>query len=211
MSKNRTRVSLADVANTDRPEVPATTQAPAPTTTSGGATPAGQGRRRGRGTARASQEQIGLYVHEGTMQDARSAYMADFRMRGQDAPNGLDHWIGEAVRELAGLRPAERAKRLAALPEEPAMIVDPETGQRRDAKRKNGKVRLSEDTAARMDVARAADEEAGLAARGRTTFIVAAMRYGAERTRRLHETRTGDKELPQAPPGRLPRRGRSRI
>lgn len=209
MSKNRTRVSLADVANTDRPEAP-TAQAPAPTTTPGAAT-ISQGRRRGRGTARASQEQIGLYVHEATMQDARSAYMADFRMRGEDAPSGLDHWIGEAVRELAGLRPAERAKRLAALPEEPATIVDPETGQRRDAKRKNGKVRLSEDTTARMDVARAADEEAGLAARGRTTFITAAMRYGAERSRRLHESRTGDTELPPAPPGRLPRRGRSRI
>ena len=145
------------------------------------------------------------------MRDARAAYMADFRLRGEDAPSGLDHWIGEAVRELAALGLAERANLLEALPEEPAMLVDAETGEPRPANRGNGKVRLSEGTVARMDIAREADESGGVAARGRTTFIVAAMRYGTARVRRLYQERTGAAQLPPAPPGRLPRRGRSRM
>ncbi len=56
-----------------------------------------------RGRGRAATEQVGIYVNEVTMRDARAAYMADFRLRGEDAPSGLDHWIGEAVRELAAL------------------------------------------------------------------------------------------------------------
>lgn len=206
MSKHKPKVNLADVAGTDRPA----------TTTRPGPAPALAGKAAGRkkapaGVARPLQEQIGLYVHEVTMEGARAAYLADFRNRGADSPNGLDHWIAEAVRELAALKPAERDKRITALPPEPATVLDPTTGKERKAKRKGNKSRLSEDTVARMDVACAADEEAGLAARGRNTFIVAAMRWGAERARRLHEERTGNAELPPAPPGRLPRRGRSRI
>ncbi|GMA42425.1 hypothetical protein [Mobilicoccus caccae] len=115
------------------------------------------------------------------------------------------------MRELAALRPSVREKRLADLPSEPATVVDVKTGEERKAKRKGNKVRVPEDVVARMDIAREEDERAGIAARGRNTFIVAAMRYGAERARKLAEERTGAAELPPAPPGRLPRRGSSRI
>lgn len=205
MSKGKTPVSLADVASADRPSSP--TSKPA-----GVRATAGSGRRGPAGVARTTpREQIGLYIHEATMQDVRSAYLADFHSRGESAPNSLDAWIGEAVRELAALRPEARAKRLDALPAEPATVVDPATGEERPAVRKGGKVRLSEDTAARMDIACSEDEEARYASRGRNTFIAAAMRYGVARARRLHEERTGDTELPPAPPGRLTRRGASRI
>lgn len=205
-SKNKASVSLSEVAGRDRPVM---TQQPAPVGRA--ARPRATARTKATDVARATPVQIGLYVHEATMSQARAAYLADFRSRRHDAPNGLDHWIGEAVRQLAALTPAQRDKRLAALPPEPATITDPDTGQERPAVRKGGKVRLSEDTTARMDIARAADEEAGITVAGRNTFIVAAMRFGTERARTLHQERTGAAELPPAPAGRLPRRGKTTI
>lgn len=208
MSKRKATVSLTDVAGRDRP-----TTGPGPGRAQGrkgGPVSTGATRDERKAPARGSQVQVGLYVSEATMEEARAAYLSDYLLRGEAAPNGFDHWIGEAVRHLAALTPTQRQRRLDGLPEEGGTVVDRETGQTRPAERKPGKVRLSEDTASRMDIAREADEREGRAYRGRTTFIVAAMRAGVDRARDLRVERLGDSELPPAPT-RLPRRSSSRI
>lgn len=198
------KVSLVDLAERDRPT--SLTAPQEPTTNP----PPARKPTKGRVARTGTMAQIGLYVHEVTQEQARAAYVSDYHLRGQQAPNGYDRWIVEAVRELAALTPRARQKRLDALPPEPETVTDATTGEQRPAKRKGNKIRMPEDVAARMDVARDEDEREGVAARGRNAFIVAAMRYGTERARRLAEQRTGRAELP-TPPSRLPRRGSSRI
>ena len=230
-TKKKAGSGLADLAKRDRPQrAKAPVPAPEPVVEPGEAdapegepveveTPAGGGaslstraKASSKSVARASVVEVGTWVHEVTIAQARAAYAADLISRGADAPTSFDEWTGDAIRALAAMSPEARERKIEALPEEPQLVPD-ETAQvpgvMRKYKRKGGKVRLAEDVAARMDEARLIDHERG-ELRGKNTFLVAAIRVATERARVAYEKRTGEAELPPAPKGRLPRQSTKR-
>lgn len=140
--------------------------------------------------ARATTVQVPLYLNTATRDLARSAYIADFANRGADAPNGFDHWIADAAVRYARLSPAQRAKRLAALPDEV------------EAERKSYKFRLSTDALEAIDRGRGEDEAKGIY-KSRSPWVIEAMRLAVEEARE----RAGG-TLPPPPQGRLPLRPR---
>lgn len=164
-----------------------------------------KGRTAPRGTptvARATTVLLNLYVNEVTYQQARAAYVADFANRGEDAPNGLDHWIADAVGAHARLKPAARKKVVKALPPE-AEVVHDEHGQPDKPAKKSVKVRISEDVSTALDAAVAEDELMGVYG-GRSPFAIAAIRAAVEAARDLNGG-----VLPPPPGGRLPVRRRT--
>lgn len=141
--------------------------------------------------ARATPVQVSFYLNVATRDLARAAYVSDFARLGADAPNGFDHWIGAAAERYAALSAKQRAKRLAALPDEPV------------AEKKSYKARLSESTVEAIDRGIAADAENGLY-KSRSPWVIEAMRLGIEEARE----RAGG-TLPEPPAGRLPIRPRT--
>lgn len=159
------------------PEVSTKAQAPTPTP-----------RRRAPRPVGAGQVRKSAYVPEGEWQDARAAYLADWRAGGE--ANSIAKWIEQAAQDFARLTPQQRAK------------VIPDAAPRAADGTVTGKPRsytVAEDTAEAIAQAMADDQEAG-----RWDSESAWLRGAMARAVAAARRREGG-ELPQAP-ARLPAR-----
>lgn len=137
-----------------------------------------------------STTRAGIYLHPGTFEAAKSAYIADFDQSGPDAADTFARWIAGVLDRHAARTPAERAAVADELPEE----VFEGSGINRSFD-------LPDATMAGMHAAITADRRAGRVT-SRSQFCSTAIRSATEDARR----RAGG-ELPPAPK-RLPNKMR---
>lgn len=175
------RIDVADDAGGEAPVTHAVpvTPAPAPgeTATSASAAPMPEAR-----TRRSS-----VYLTEGDLRDARSAYIVDFDHR-SGSPGSFGLWAAGAIAELAELDVPQR------------QAVRKDIGEPGPTPHKSQQLLVPDEVATAVADAMRQDRLAGVVDRSRSVFYSYALRWQSRQAAR----RAGLKQLPE-PPERLPR------